>query len=152
MNENQSTLYCFLWDEWFRASSKLLLKEQTLGIKDLLDRLQTFARRIVDGSIDQEELGLFKGYMEQDVVKNSLQLFEQGLQRPRCRFNRDRQVWTTSSTLMTVSLPAARSFLRDSKTSEAIFTAFSSWIRRSLDVCKFCQAIRAPSITLRTEN
>ena len=65
------------------------LKELTLGIKDLLDRLHSFASRIIDDSIDQEELALFKDYMQQDLVQSSLDLFEQGLQRPSCRFMRD---------------------------------------------------------------
>ncbi len=65
------------------------LKERAAGIKDLLDRLHSLSRRFMDDSIDQEELELFKGYLAQDVVKASLELFEQALQRPSCRFKRD---------------------------------------------------------------
>jgi len=73
----------------FVAAARPLKELAKSFIYDLLDRLQTFAHRFVDGSIHPEDLEFFKGYMEQDVVKNSLQLFEQGLQRPKCRFNRD---------------------------------------------------------------
>jgi hypothetical protein len=65
------------------------LKAQASGIRDLLDRLQTLSRRSIDGDMDQEDLDEFKGYLAQDMVKASLKLFEQGLQRPKCRFNRD---------------------------------------------------------------
>jgi hypothetical protein len=73
----------------FAAAARPLKELAKSFIYDLLDRLQTYARRFVDGSIHPEDLELFKGYMEQDVVNNSLQLFEQGLQRPKCRFMRD---------------------------------------------------------------
>jgi len=65
------------------------LKEQSRGIRDLLDRLQTLSSRFMNGSIDQEDLEEFEAYMGQDLVRSSLELFEEGLQRPGCRFIRD---------------------------------------------------------------
>ncbi len=65
------------------------LKEQASGIRDLLDRLQTLSSRFLGGSIKPEDLEELKGYLAQDMVTSSLKLFEQGLQRPACRFLRD---------------------------------------------------------------
>lgn len=65
------------------------LKEQAVGIRDLLDRLHTLSRRYLGNSIKPEEHEEFKGYLAQDMVQTSLKRFEQGLQRPGCRFQRD---------------------------------------------------------------
>jgi len=65
------------------------LKENATRIRNLLDRLNSLSSRFMGGTIDQEDLEEFTTYMGQDRVKSALGYFEEGLQRPGCRFSRD---------------------------------------------------------------
>lgn len=71
------------------------LKEQAVGLRDLLGRLEDFSIKYVEGNIDPEDLTLLQDYLGQEVLQDSLELFEEGLQYAGCRFDRhyDRGLW-----------------------------------------------------------
>ncbi len=64
------------------------LKAETLGRYTLLERLGRLASRFNRDSLDAEDFNDFKAYMAQESVSNARRLFEQGAERPVCRFNR----------------------------------------------------------------
>jgi hypothetical protein len=66
-----------------------MLKEQPAPKKDLLEYLAGLASSYVGDDLDPNELPELKELMARPVVVSALSTFEEALQRPACRFQRD---------------------------------------------------------------
>jgi hypothetical protein len=72
---------------YLRAAA--MLKEQPAPKKDLLEYLQDLASSYVGDALDPNKLPELKELMARPVVFAALSTFEEALQRPACRFERD---------------------------------------------------------------
>ncbi|MHC4520986.1 MAG: hypothetical protein ACYTAS_20530 [Planctomycetota bacterium] len=72
---------------YLRAAS--MLKERPAPKKDLLEYLAGLSRSYMDDDLEPEKLTELRGLMAQEVVGAALGVYEEALQRPICRFERD---------------------------------------------------------------